>query len=114
MSGIQSGAARSCGRCARTASSRNDVLRSATFACVKTLNQRELRNDSAEVLRLVEQGETFTITRRGVPVAVLSPLPPSDLRCDRPATQRPTFASLERVRAAVSSTEVLNDLRGEQ
>lgn len=79
---------------------------------VKTLNQRELRNDSGEVLRLVEQGETFTITRRGVPVAMLGPLPPTDLRCDRPATRRPRFAGLTRVEADVPSSEVLEDLRG--
>ena len=79
---------------------------------VRTLNQRELRNDSGEVLRLVEQGETFTITRRGVPVAVLGPLPPTDLRCDRPATRRPRFAEATRVPVDVSSSEVLDDLRG--
>lgn len=78
------------------------------------MNQRELRNDSAEVLRLVEQGETFTITRRGVPVALLSPLPATDLRCDRPATLRPTFAELDRVSAEVSSSDVLDDLRGDR
>jgi prevent-host-death family protein len=79
---------------------------------VTTLNQRELRNDSADVLRRVEQGETFTITRRGVPVAVLGPLPPSDLRCDRPAAQRPQFVSRPRVRAEATSGEVLDDMRG--
>ena len=81
---------------------------------MRTLNQRELRNDSAEVLRLVEQGETFTITRRGVPVAVLGPLRPTDLRCDRPATHRPQFAALTRVRAEAPSSEVLDDLRGDR
>ena len=78
------------------------------------MNQRALRNDSAEVLRLVEQGETFTITRRGVPVAVLGPLPATDLRCDRPATHRPSFARMARVRSAERSTDVLNDLRGDR
>ena len=37
--------------------------------------QRELRNDNAEVIRRVEAGETFIITRNGVPVAELRPLP---------------------------------------
>ena len=78
------------------------------------LNQRELRNDSAEVLRLVERGETFTITRRGVPVAVLGPLPPTDLRCDRPATRRPEFVALTRVQGQTPSSEVLDDLRGDR
>ena len=78
------------------------------------LNQRELRNDSAEVLRLVEQGETFTITRRGVPIAQLSPLPPSDLRCDRPANERPRFATLQRVKAGAASSEMLTDSRSDR
>ena len=36
--------------------------------------QRELRNDSAAVLRAVERGKSFVITRNGTPVAELSPL----------------------------------------
>lgn len=34
---------------------------------------RELRNDTAGVLRKVEEGETVVITRRGKPVADLVP-----------------------------------------
>jgi prevent-host-death family protein len=34
---------------------------------------RELRNDTARVLRRVEDGETVVITRRGKPVADLVP-----------------------------------------
>lgn len=37
------------------------------------IGQRELRNDSGEVMRRVEQGESFTITRHGRPVADLVP-----------------------------------------
>ena len=37
--------------------------------------QRQLRNDNADVIRRVEAGETFIITRNGVPVAELRPLP---------------------------------------
>jgi prevent-host-death family protein len=36
---------------------------------------RELRQRASELLRLVEAGETFEITDRGRPVALLSPLP---------------------------------------
>jgi prevent-host-death family protein len=38
-----------------------------------TISQRELRNDSGEIMRRVEQGETFTVTRNGTPVADLVP-----------------------------------------
>jgi prevent-host-death family protein len=36
---------------------------------------RELRQAASELLRRVEQGETFEITDRGRPVALLSPMP---------------------------------------
>jgi prevent-host-death family protein len=41
---------------------------------VKHINQRELRNDSGAVLRAVEAGETFVVTRDGHPVAELRPI----------------------------------------
>lgn len=40
----------------------------------RTISQRELRNESGEVMRAVEAGESFVVTRNGVPLAVLSPL----------------------------------------
>jgi antitoxin (DNA-binding transcriptional repressor) of toxin-antitoxin stability system len=42
----------------------------------RTIAQRKLRNDIASVPREAEAGTTFTITVRGRPVALLSPLPP--------------------------------------
>ena len=38
-----------------------------------TISQRELRNDNADIMRRVEQGETFVVTRNGTPVADLVP-----------------------------------------
>lgn len=46
---------------------------------------RELRQRASELLRRVEAGETFEVTDRGRPVAVLGPIP--------------TTGSLERLRA---------------
>jgi prevent-host-death family protein len=42
----------------------------------KTITQRELRNDSGAVLREVQAGRTLIVTRNGVPVAELRPVPP--------------------------------------
>jgi prevent-host-death family protein len=42
----------------------------------RTISQRDLRNDSAAVLRQVEARETLVITRNGTPVAELRPLGP--------------------------------------
>lgn len=57
---------------------------------------RELRQAASELLRRVEQGETFEITDRGRPVALLSPLP------DR--------GPLERLRAGGQIDEASDDL----
>lgn len=40
----------------------------------REISQRELRNDSASVLRAVRDGETVTVTSNGVAVAELVPL----------------------------------------
>jgi len=42
----------------------------------RSINQRELRNDSAAILREVQAGQTIVICRNGVPVAELRPVPP--------------------------------------
>lgn len=40
----------------------------------RTIPQRELRNDNARVIAAVAAGESFVITRSGVPVAELRPI----------------------------------------
>jgi len=42
----------------------------------RTITQRELRNDSAAVLREVQAGTRMIVTRNGVPVAELRPVEP--------------------------------------
>jgi prevent-host-death family protein len=39
-----------------------------------TISQRELRNDSGDIMRRLGDGETFIITRNGMPVGELTPL----------------------------------------
>lgn len=41
-----------------------------------TLTQRQLRNNSGEVMRALDRGEEFLVTRNGVPVAELTPVRP--------------------------------------
>jgi prevent-host-death family protein len=61
-----------------------------------TISQRELRNDSGAIMRRVEQGECFTVTRNGVPVADLVPH-------DRTAAdRRRRFVPIAEVAAGVS------------
>lgn len=48
---------------------------SATLEVVSTeITQRELRNSSGEIMRRLDQGESFVVTRNGVPVGELSPV----------------------------------------
>lgn len=40
----------------------------------REISQRELRNNSGEIMRELDDGETFIVTRNGVPVGELTPL----------------------------------------
>jgi antitoxin (DNA-binding transcriptional repressor) of toxin-antitoxin stability system len=40
----------------------------------REITQRELRNDSGAIMRRLDEGETFVVTRSGVPVGELTPL----------------------------------------
>ncbi|HUY22595.1 MAG TPA: type II toxin-antitoxin system prevent-host-death family antitoxin [Acidimicrobiales bacterium] len=41
---------------------------------MREISQRELRNESGEIMRRLDDGETFVVTRNGVPVGELTPL----------------------------------------
>lgn len=40
----------------------------------REITQRELRNDSGRIMRELDSGESFVVTRNGVPVGELHPL----------------------------------------
>jgi antitoxin (DNA-binding transcriptional repressor) of toxin-antitoxin stability system len=40
----------------------------------REISQRQLRNDSGDIMRELDQGKTFVVTRNGVPVGELTPL----------------------------------------
>jgi prevent-host-death family protein len=44
------------------------------WGVAREITQRELRNESGEVMRKLDEGESFVVTRNGVPVGELSPL----------------------------------------
>jgi prevent-host-death family protein len=62
----------------------------------REITQRELRNDSGEIMRGGERGESFTITRNGTPIGRLIPL------------RRRTFVPREEVLAAFATAPVLD------
>jgi antitoxin (DNA-binding transcriptional repressor) of toxin-antitoxin stability system len=40
----------------------------------RTISQRELRNDSAKIIRELQGGTTFVLTNNGIPVGEIRPL----------------------------------------
>lgn len=40
----------------------------------REISQRELRNQSGEIMRQLDQGQSFVVTRNGTPVGELTPL----------------------------------------
>ena len=45
-----------------------------TPVMAREITQRELRNDSGQIMRELDRGESFVVTRSGVPVGELVPL----------------------------------------
>jgi prevent-host-death family protein len=82
---------------------------------MREITQRELRNDNAQIIREVEQGETFVVTRHGVPVARVTPIATgADLRRVRAAKPGRRMGDLTRIAPSRPTSEVLDDLRGER
>jgi prevent-host-death family protein len=86
-----------------------------------TISHREMRNNSADVLRRVAAGESFTITNNGQPVAELTPTRPSTLAeleskgQLRRALHRP--AALNQIKRArlmdgTTTADIIDDARG--
>ena len=88
------------------------MLRKRYALGMKSISQRELRNQSGEIMRGLDRGESYRLTNRGEPVGLLTPLGRTTLEglTLREGTQRMCFpkgiARDERV------AEVLDDLRG--
>lgn len=65
----------------------------------REITQRELRNESGAIMRGVERGESFTITRNGTPIGRLIPI------------RRRTFVPRAEVMAAFATSPVLDGAR---
>lgn len=81
---------------------------------VERIPHRELRNNSAAILRAVAAGESFEITNHGEVVAILSPPKVGSLLVVRPATRRGGWSELTPVKlppGSPSTQEILDELR---
>jgi antitoxin (DNA-binding transcriptional repressor) of toxin-antitoxin stability system len=65
----------------------------------KKITQRQLRNDSGEIMRALDAGETFLLTRNGVSVGELRPL------------QRRRFVAREAIHEAFATAPPLDAQR---
>lgn len=89
---------------------------------MRTISHRELRNNSSEILRAVSAGETIEVTNHGEVAAVL--VPPALTVYERlvvagkirvPDAERPVdLRTIPRTAAPVSSSEIIEDLRGDR
>lgn len=81
----------------------------------RSIPHRELRNNSSEILRAVEAGESFTVTNHGRPVARLVPiedeLPPLNFR---PALTRGGIEKIEPIKIDTSVQEIIDFERGDR
>ena len=87
---------------------------------MRTIPQRELRNDSGRILAEVAAGESIEVTSNGVVMAVLVPPRPGLVERGRrdgtvlPAGRRIRVRDLNRVTADEPLQVVLDELRGER
>ena len=70
----------------------------------KTINQRELRNCCAAVLREVRAGNTITVTRNGDPIAELRSIDP------RRFVSRATIAEAASLAPSIDFAQFRNDV----
>lgn len=88
---------------------------------METIPHRELRNNSSAVLARVRSGESLAVTNHGEITAILSPPGEDELtRLEHaghvrgPRVPATDFTAIRRVRAAASTPEILDDLRGDR
>jgi prevent-host-death family protein len=81
-----------------------------------TITHRELRNNSAEVLRRVAAGEAMEVTNRGVVVAHLSPapIPALPFPVSRPARRSGGWSTLPKIELDRSVAQIIDDEREER
>ncbi|GAA2098567.1 MULTISPECIES: type II toxin-antitoxin system Phd/YefM family antitoxin [Brevibacterium] len=81
-----------------------------------TITHRELRNNSADVLRRVAAGEAMEVTNHGVVVAHLSPpaAPVLPFPVSRLARRKGGWSALPKVALRHSVTEIIDDERRER
>lgn len=86
---------------------------------MKTVTHREMRNNSAEILRVVAAGEDVLVTNNGEPAALITrpPSTPLDVLIAAGQVRMPTkgLGALKMPKkASVTAEEILDDLRSDR
>jgi prevent-host-death family protein len=78
-----------------------------------TITHRELRNNSAEVLRRVKAGEVMEVTNRGIVVARLTPAeaPVPPFPVSRAARRSGGWSDLPKVALGRSTADIIDEER---
>ncbi|HMS77083.1 type II toxin-antitoxin system Phd/YefM family antitoxin [Gordonia sp. (in: high G+C Gram-positive bacteria)] len=84
-----------------------------------SITHREMRNNSAEVLRRVEAGESLQVSNHGRPAALIVPVGNDPLDASIAAgtaraarTSVASIATIRRTTATMSSAAIIEDVRG--
>ncbi|MCL2803310.1 MAG: type II toxin-antitoxin system prevent-host-death family antitoxin [Micrococcales bacterium] len=79
------------------------------------ISQRELRNSSADIMRRLRAGESFTLTSNGTPIGSLTPASqPTRLPITRPATRRGFDGFPLHPAGDTPALEILDELRADR
>lgn len=83
---------------------------------MRAISQRELRNDSAEIIRALGRGESFRLTNRGRVVGRVVPDSAAELDdlMVRRGRRDMDFADFEPITSEESTEDVLRELRGDR
>jgi prevent-host-death family protein len=91
----------------------------ATVCYMRSVTHREMRNNSAEILRAVAAGESVHVTNRGVLAAVITPPVGAVLeelagrgQARRPRRPLADLSTIRRRRASKSGEELIDESRG--
>ena len=80
-----------------------------------TISQRELRNNSGDIMRRLVAGEAFTLTNNGTVVGSLTPASrPARLPITRPATRHDLDGLPLHPPAVTPTADILDELRRER
>ncbi|WP_308466464.1 type II toxin-antitoxin system Phd/YefM family antitoxin [Rathayibacter soli] len=80
---------------------------------MKTISQRELRNNSGEIMRGLARGESYRVASRGIPVGILSPSEHSALDELTLRAPKGDMVFPEGVRVSERTDDALAELRAE-